>query len=269
MELVDADVYFADRKVKPDDREGARLLGMTDEQFRQRKMMYDVTTVNAPELPAGKEDRQLVGVDGEWYDITAFIPHHPGGDVIKQYVGRDATDVFWAYHAEDVLAKRRPCGKYTQVVSDPATVEYRALAKKFLREGWYETNYTWVAGKMLVCAALFAAVWGLVLYPFGGDPSTQRLVQLLVAAPTLAIFWQQCGFFMHDFMHNNTFHDRVTDQWLGTFFGTVCFGISGSWWRDEHNVHHVLTNAWKVGYWGAALSLLLKPLCVFGGWVGW
>jgi len=29
---------------------------------------------------------------------------------------------------------------------------------------------------------------------------------------------------------------------VGVFFGTVCFGISARWWKDEHIVHHSLTN---------------------------
>lgn len=32
------------------------------------------------------------------YDVTEFAPHHPGGQAIVAYGGRDATDVFAAFH---------------------------------------------------------------------------------------------------------------------------------------------------------------------------
>jgi len=55
---------------------------------------------------------------------------------------------------------------------------------------------------------------------------------------------------MHDFMHNEVFHNRRIDQFFGMFFGTVCLGVNGHWWRDEHFEHHAFTNVYdeKTGY---------------------
>lgn len=38
------------------------------------------------------------------------------------------------------------------------------------------------------------------------------------------------------------FQNYKFDELAGVFFGTLCFGISARWWKDEHTVHHALTN---------------------------
>ena len=78
-------------------------------------------------------DRQCIGIDGYWYDITKFIPFHPGGDVIKQFVGKDASAVFHAFHKDSVLKHRRPCGKMQEIKPevDEAGVAFTQLGKKF------------------------------------------------------------------------------------------------------------------------------------------
>ena len=63
----------------------------------------------------------------------------------------------------------------------------------------------------------------------------------------MATIWQQSGFIMHDTMHNHIYHDRKKDQRLGYIFGNIVLGVSGKWWRDEHNEHHVFTNAMVEG----------------------
>ena len=64
----------------------------------------------------------------------------------------------------------------------------------------------------------------------------------------LAAFWQQSGFFMHDFMHSQVTHRSSWDYWGGVFFGTVCFGVNGTWWKEEHTIHHSLTNIYDDEY---------------------
>ena len=40
-----------------------------------------------------------VRIDGELYDVRAWAPRHPGGDVLKHFFGRDATGAFAAFHS--------------------------------------------------------------------------------------------------------------------------------------------------------------------------
>lgn len=191
-----------------------------------------------PGIAAGVD---VVGVDGKWYDVTAFADRHPGGDIIQEFVGKDATSFFHAWHAPRVLAARRPCGTYESPCADPAELDYRRLQQRATAEGWYETDMAWFARKVAVVAALFVAAVGLTVW--GRTP----FVRTTVGAAVLAAAWQQCGFFMHDFMHSQIFHDRKRDQALGSVAGTFLLGIGAMWWRDEHFEHHTFVNTYIPG----------------------
>jgi len=54
------------------------------------------------------DKRMVVGYDGKWYDVTEFINKHPGGDVIKLFIGQDATDLMNSWHHSDVVKHRKP-----------------------------------------------------------------------------------------------------------------------------------------------------------------
>lgn len=181
-------------------------------------------------------DRQYIGIDGYWYDITTFIPHHPGGDIIKQFVGKDASVVFHAFHKQSVLKHRKPRAKMEEIKAevDEAGIAFAQLGQYFEKEGYFNIDYYWYARKFLV-AFILLTICVTIVVNYNASP------YVYIGSVVLAAFWQQCGFFMHDFEHNQFTHNRKIDTWLGTFFGTFCFGVSGSWWRKEHFIHHALT----------------------------
>ncbi|KAF9654240.1 hypothetical protein BDM02DRAFT_3182063 [Thelephora ganbajun] len=48
-------------------------------------------------------------IDGKVYDVTDFLPKHPGGkQVILKYAGRDATTAYEPIHPDDALEKNLP-----------------------------------------------------------------------------------------------------------------------------------------------------------------
>jgi len=53
------------------------------------------------------EKRKLIGYRGHWYDVTTFIPYHPGGEVIEKFVGQDATCVIDSMHKYNVLENKK------------------------------------------------------------------------------------------------------------------------------------------------------------------
>jgi delta8-fatty-acid desaturase len=182
-----------------------------------------------------KKEAKLIGIDGKWYDITTFIPHHPGGEVIEHFIGKDASEVFHAFHEKDVLKHRRPVGTYNRDNIDEAGKRFADLLVVFQEKGFFKTSMPWYAMKFAITFLLLGVCVYLV---------TQRSEWYFhyLGAVFLAMFWQQCGFFLHDFMHNQVTHNRHIDQLFGVFFGTTGVGLSSSWWRDEHFVHHALTN---------------------------
>lgn len=73
--------------------------------------------------------------------------------------------------------------------------------------------------------------------------SRYHLYRAVLGGISLGLFWQQCGFLMHDLMHNELTHNRRIDQPLGVLFGSILLGVSAHWWRDEHFEHHAFTNS--------------------------
>lgn len=63
-----------------------------------------------------------------------------------------------------------------------------------------------------------------------------------VAAPVLAIFWMQVGFFGHDSGHNQVFPRTEHNRRLGLICMPLILGMSFRPWVIKHNLHHAETN---------------------------
>ena len=71
---------------------------------------------------------------------------------------------------------------------------------------------------------------------------TLSFLYLSLSAFLLGLFWQQMAFLGHDAGHNQITGSARTDY---PYAWCVCalFGVSGDWWKRNHNVHHVHTNS--------------------------
>lgn len=182
------------------------------------------------------KDRKLIGIDGKWYDVSNFISKHPGGPVIQHFLGKDATIVFHTYgHSDSMLKYRKPVGTYKRVNETPADQDFEKLMKDFKRNGYFETDWGFYNRKFVFCAML----WSLAFYLVS---ECKEWYLHYIGAIVLTCFWEQCGFLMHDFMHILVFRDNFKDRLAGVFFGTICFGPSAHWWKDDHDIHHSVTN---------------------------
>jgi len=66
-----------------------------------------------------KEGDCWVILNGKVYDVTAFLPDHPGGKkAILAYAGKDASEEFNALHNPNVLVKYLPKEACLGVVAD-------------------------------------------------------------------------------------------------------------------------------------------------------
>ena len=86
------------------------------------------------------------------------------------------------------------------------------------------TNFLWLA------FAIYCAV------------AYDSLSMNLFGAVSLGIFWQQCAWLAHDFIHHQVFKNRVYGHLGGVFFLNFCKGFSSGWWKNKHNSHHAVTN---------------------------
>lgn len=142
---------------------------------------------------------QEMVIDGARYDVSRWVKKHPGGSILLRFLGRDATDVFVAFHtalARKTLARYR-LGDAPQVPSESAEIErdFRALREEISREGlfdarrgFYAMKTAWVLGLVLVGAGV--RLWD------GGWWAT------LASALCVALAWQQGGWLAHELLHH-------------------------------------------------------------------
>jgi fatty acid desaturase len=62
------------------------------------------------------------------------------------------------------------------------------------------------------------------------------------SAILLGLFWQQCGWLAHDFLHHQVFKQRKYGDLAGIFWGDLMQGFSMAWWKNKHNGHHAVPN---------------------------
>ncbi|CAH1763536.1 3418_t:CDS:2, partial [Entrophospora sp. SA101] len=181
-------------------------------------------------------------IDNKVYDVKDFIADHPGGAVILTHIGKDATDAFHNFHQktthellanfyigdlvkEDVITKK-----------EGFTQELREIKEIFINKKYFESSKTYYALKVLSnLLILFTSL--LILIKF-----SDKLLGVVISAAMLGVFWQQCGWLSHDFLHHQVFEDRRYNNLMGDFLGGVCQGFSPSWWKDKHNTHHAAPN---------------------------
>ena len=193
--------------------------------------------------PARRDGPVLIGIRGEWYDATNFVDRHPGGNIILEFQGKDATAHFLAYHDEaKVLRHWKSVGTYEwdedRPGGDPLEGEYLRLVKTFTDAGYFVTSPAWFYTKVGIVAALFALAWAAAL----SYRSSGRVGYFITGFLSLGMCWHQMGFLFHDSIHHINTHKRSTDEMFGWIFGCCGLGVSAKWWRDEHVEHHLFTN---------------------------
>ena len=208
-------------------------VSMSLEEIREEERLY-------PDIP---EDGIRMRIDGEWYDCTGWAKAHPGGSRwLTWFDGRDATDVFYAFHSYgpqgDDLAARR-LAKLPRVVGPDkpamflpedkgvysALSSFRELRKKMERDGWFARDPVKEAWSLFQVVALYASgtflawshpVWAGVLIGLG---------------------MCQAGWLGHDYIHGR-------GKWCSMMrrMPTLLNGHSTEWWTQKHSLHHSFTN---------------------------
>ena len=236
--------------------------------------------MNAPARPDGysaddvarhcaKDDAWVIVGDGV-YDITEWIPRHPGGSIpLVQYAGRDMTDAFRAYHSPNGKAAKTlnayRIGDFTgagsragsecespkdhlatasgdsvgSVASSDAAAPHVAAFRTLVAglEGEFRTDYRHYYKLFACLAALFAAsVWCVVGEGHG-------VWTHMLGAVLLGMFWQQTMFIGHDAGHGAITHNHAKDFFIGLIVGNLCNGVGITWWTTTHNVHHCACNS--------------------------
>jgi len=177
------------------------------------------------------------------YDVSDWH-EHPGGGVIFTHAGDDMTDIFAAFHApgSHAMIKRFYIG---DLIPESVTHKdarqiafekgYRDLRSKLIMMGFFKSSKVFYAYKCAFNMGMWATVCALVHF---SDSNTVHAAASLL----LGLFYQQCGWLAHDFLHHQVFQKRKYGDMLGIFWGNLMQGYSMQWWKNKHNGHHAVTN---------------------------
>eukprot|EP00511_Aplanochytrium_stocchinoi_P009411 CAMPEP_0204865826 /NCGR_PEP_ID=MMETSP1348-20121228/13919_1 /ASSEMBLY_ACC=CAM_ASM_000700 /TAXON_ID=215587 /ORGANISM="Aplanochytrium stocchinoi, Strain GSBS06" /LENGTH=442 /DNA_ID=CAMNT_0052017379 /DNA_START=11 /DNA_END=1339 /DNA_ORIENTATION=- len=201
-----------------------------------------------------------VMVEGTIYDISNF--NHPGGSVIRflseksikkgdakdgeEIEHLDASEAFREFHQKDmekVTKYLKSLPKISTKGKDRNESKYKALSKDFLdfrnsleREGYFKPSLLHVAYRILEIVAMFGVSFLLFSMPADKHSILQPLV--ILACLINGIAQGRCGWLMHEGGHLSLTGIRKLDITMQEIVYGVGCGMSGGWWRSQHNKHH-------------------------------
>ncbi|EPY43623.1 fatty acid desaturase 1 (delta-5 desaturase) [Angomonas deanei] len=180
-------------------------------------------------------------IDGVLYDCSKL--KHPGGSVYKYFLGSgDATQIFEEFHIKLPSAKKylaslpsRPAPVDHSV--DPAeqkrlaklSEDFKELRDACIREGLYDANWPHIIYRFAdIFLMHFIGLWLLFNVRFLWP----------VALICLGVAEGRCGWWMHEAGHYSCTGIKAVDLKIQEIlYGFGC-GMSGAWWRVNHNKHH-------------------------------
>lgn len=186
-----------------------------------------------------------IAIRGRVYDVTSFAPTHPGGDILFTAAGQDATDVFAGFHASTDAWRLLPA-LCVGVLDDSLNSPLQGVDGNFVRDlmglrkevralRLFDSNKVFYAYKILSNIAICAISVVMVL-------SSGAWPVIALGAFIMALFWQQCGWLAHDFLHHQVFVRRGINNMFGVLIGNIFQGFSVAWWKSKHNHHHAVPN---------------------------
>ena len=109
---------------------------------------------------------------------------------------------------------------------------YKALDQRLRDEHLYDCNYTAYAFELARYTTL-----ALLSYFF------LQAHHYALSALFLGMLWHQLTFTVHDAGHMGITHNFHLDSMISIFVADFLGGLSACWWKQNHNVHHIVTNS--------------------------
>jgi len=177
------------------------------------------------------------------YDVSNWNDH-PGGAVVFTHAGDDATDIFAAFHApgsQNLLRKFYIGNLIVESVEHKDARQhafeaaYRELRMQLIKMGMFKSNFWFYVYKQASNMSMWASAFALMAF-------SDRTVFHIGAALWMGLFFQQCGWLAHDFLHHQVYKKRRHGDYSGLWWGGVMQGFSMQWWKNKHNGHHATPN---------------------------
>ncbi|KAI2779324.1 fatty acid/sphingolipid desaturase [Daldinia loculata] len=115
---------------------------------------------------------------------------------------------------------------------DAIVAKYRDLGERIKAEDLYKCNYWAYAIEVTRYSILFSLTFLFLNWGW-----------YVASAVCLGAFWHQLVFTAHDAGHMGITHGFHTDTVIGIIVADFFGGLSIGWWKRNHNVHHIVTNA--------------------------
>jgi fatty acid desaturase/predicted heme/steroid binding protein len=177
------------------------------------------------------------------YDVSNWHDH-PGGAVIFTHAGDDMTDIFAAFHAPGSHAMMRKF-YIGELIKESVSHKddrqwafekgYRDLRSKLIMLGMFKSSKLFYAYKCSSNMLMWATSVAMVYF-------SDSIIMHTASALLMGLFWQQCGWLAHDFLHHQVFTKRKYGDLAGIFWGNLMQGYSMQWWKNKHNGHHAVPN---------------------------
>lgn len=113
--------------------------------------------------------------------------------------------------------------------------KFRALYDDLMADGWFNCNYWGYVRELSRISALFALSAYFWMY-------RDSYFYLFLSAVTIGLAWHQLTFIAHDAGHLAITHNYYIDNIFGVLIADFLGGLSLGWWKNNHNVHHIVTN---------------------------
>eukprot|EP00529_Nitzschia_sp_RCC80_P022284 CAMPEP_0113457090 /NCGR_PEP_ID=MMETSP0014_2-20120614/9226_1 /TAXON_ID=2857 /ORGANISM="Nitzschia sp." /LENGTH=481 /DNA_ID=CAMNT_0000348569 /DNA_START=149 /DNA_END=1594 /DNA_ORIENTATION=- /assembly_acc=CAM_ASM_000159 len=177
------------------------------------------------------------------YDVSDWH-EHPGGAVVFTHAGDDATDIFAAFHApgSQQMMKKFLIGdliiesvEHKDDHQRDFEKAYRDLRAKLVMMGMFKSNIWFYVYKQAFNLGMWATAMAMMYH-------LDSTVAHVSAALLMGLFFQQCGWLAHDFLHHQVYKNRRYGDYSGLFWGGVMQGFSTGWWKNKHNGHHSVPN---------------------------
>jgi len=177
-------------------------------------------------------------INGRSYDVTNM--KHPGGNVIKFYSnnGIDATEAFNNFHLRSKKAKKYLESLESKPVEasklpkflpgqEKLLKDFREFTAQLESEGLFKPSLPHALYRVAEIITLHIIGFWLLFHGF-----------VIPGIIILGVVSGRCGWLMHEGGHNSLTGMIPVDRTLQiVLYGMGC-GMSGSWWRNQHNKHH-------------------------------
>ena len=217
-----------------------------------------VKTWTPRELAKAPAERVLIAIDGRVHDCAGWLKRHPGGAaLLETYAGRDASDVFAAFHGPEVYKTLKAfdvgcivdetiveggngMGESMEVAFTKARRKETAAFRKLRDELWREGAFAPSAGAIAVTVTRLLMILALAMW-FTLVNTESVMATRAAGAIFLGLFWQQSLLMAHDLCHRCVTRNTRVDKRLAYIFGTLIGGVGAGWWNKEHCEHHAVT----------------------------